>query len=107
MAAKQKISVERYLGELARFVDDDYGRMVRRRFADNGGASELGMLAAPSGDELEQLQRAVAVMTPGEKENADKLNDEQVQRIASDARVDPANLAIFINGYTLKCKRVS
>jgi len=46
-------------------------------------------------------------MTPGEKENANSLTDEQVQRIAADARIDPANLAIFMNGYALHCKRVS
>jgi len=46
-------------------------------------------------------------MTPDEKQKADSLTDEQIQRIASDAQVDPANLAIFINGYALHCKRVS
>jgi len=65
------------------------------------------MLAAPSIEELEQLKKAVAIMTPDEKEKADSLTDEQVQRIAADARIDPANLAIFINGYALHCKRVS
>ena len=35
------------------------------------------------------------------------LSDEQVQRIARDAQADPANLAIFINGYVLHDKRVS
>lgn len=65
------------------------------------------MLAAPSKVELEQLKKAVAIMTPDEKQNADSLTDEQVKRIATDAQVDPANLAIFINGYALYCKRVS
>jgi hypothetical protein len=65
------------------------------------------MLAAPNSDELEQLKKAVAIMTPAEKQNADNLSDEQIQRIADDAQVDPANLAIFINGYALNCKRVS
>jgi hypothetical protein len=46
-------------------------------------------------------------MTPDEKEKADSLTDEQVQRIAADAQTDPANLAIFINGYTLYCKNTS
>jgi hypothetical protein len=27
--------------------------------------------------------------------------------IAQDARIDPANFAIFINGYAITCKRVS
>lgn len=65
------------------------------------------MLAAPSREELEELKKAVAIMTQGEKEKADSLTDGQIQRIASDAQIDPANLAIFINGYTLHCKRVS
>jgi hypothetical protein len=30
-----------------------------------------------------------------------------VQRIAADVQIDAANLAIFINGYILHCKRVS
>jgi signal recognition particle GTPase len=65
------------------------------------------MLAAPTAEELLEFRRAVAIMTPAEKQNADRLSDEQVRRIAADARVDPANLAIFINGYALHCKRVS
>jgi len=65
------------------------------------------MLAAPTTDELEQLKKAVAIMTPEEKAAAESLSDEQVQKIAADARIDPANLAIFINGFALHCKRVS
>ena len=65
------------------------------------------MLAAPTAKELEELRRAVAIMTPGEKDAADRLSDEQIEKIAADARVDPANFAIFINGYALLCKRVS
>jgi len=49
----------------------------------------------------------VAVMTPGEKKNANSLTDEQVQKIAADAQIDPAVFAIFINGYTLYCKNTS
>ncbi len=67
----------------------------------------MAMLAAPTGEELEQLKKAVAIMTPSERETAESLTDEQVQKIAADARIDPANLAIFINGYALHCKRVS
>jgi hypothetical protein len=52
------------------------------------------------------LKKAVAIMTPAEKQNADSLTDEQTQKIAEDARIDPANFAIFINGYALCCKRV-
>lgn len=65
------------------------------------------MLAAPTGVELDQLKKAVAIMTLEEKQNADTLTDEQIKRIASDAEVDPANFAIFMNGYALHCKRVS
>jgi hypothetical protein len=53
------------------------------------------------------LKKAVAVMTPDEKQNAGSLTDEQIQRIAADARIDPASFAIFMNGYTLHHKRVS
>lgn len=81
--------------------------MVRSRFADIKGSSELAMLVAPTTEELEQLKKAVAIMTPAERAAADSLTDEQVQGIAADARIDPANLAIFINGYALQCKRVS
>ena len=81
--------------------------MFRGQFGDNEGRSELAMLVAPSQDELEQLKRAVAIMTDQEKAEAAHLSDEQIQRIAVDARVDPGNLAIFMNGYALHCKRVS
>lgn len=65
------------------------------------------MLAAPTSDELAELQRAVAIMTPAEKENADTLTDEQIRIIADDAQIDPANFAIFINGYAIQKKRPS
>ncbi|MHC4623917.1 MAG: hypothetical protein ACYS4W_08445 [Planctomycetota bacterium] len=67
----------------------------------------MAMLVSPSTDEVKELEKAVAIMTPAEKNTAENLSDEQVQRIAADAQVDPANLAIFINGYALHCKRVS
>jgi len=92
---------------VAQFADSEYGKMIRGQFRDIEGGSELAMLAAPTAEELEQLKKAVAIMTPDEKEKADSLTDEQMQRIATDAQVDPANLAIFINGYALHCKRVS
>lgn len=101
------ISIKQYLEKVARFTDSEYGRLVRTQFEDIEGGSELAMLAAPTTEELEQLKRAVAIMTPREKQNADSLTDEQIQRIAADARIDPANFAIFINGYTLYCKRTS
>ena len=62
------------------------------------------MLASPTSDELAQLQKAVAIMTLGEKENAENLTDEQVTKIAEDAKINPALLAIFINGYALHCR---
>ena len=101
------ISIEQYLEKVARFSDSEYGKLIRDQFKDIRGASELAMLAAPNAEELEQLKKAVAIMTPAEKQNADSLSDEQIQKIAEDAKVDPANLAIFINGYALNCKRVS
>ncbi|MBN2455635.1 MAG: hypothetical protein JXB29_03715 [Sedimentisphaerales bacterium] len=104
---RQKLPIEQYLEKAAGFVGDRFGSMIRHQFKDNKGSSELAMLVAPTESELEQWQRAVAIMTPLEKENAADLTDEQVQRIAADARIDPANLAIFINGYTLYRKRVS
>jgi len=103
----KKITIEQYLEKISRFSDDEYGRLVRNQFQDIEGASELAMLAAPSAEELEQLTKAVAIMTPAEKLNAEKLTDGQIQKLAADAQVDPANLAIFFNGYALNCKRVS
>jgi len=102
-----KVSIEQYLEKVARFSGSDYGKMIREQFDDIQGASELAMLVSPSLEELEQLKKAVAIMTPTEKENADMLNDEQTEKLAADAQVDPANLAIFLNGYALHCKRVS
>jgi len=102
-----KISIEKYLEKVARFSGSDYGKMIREQFEDLQGASELAMLVSPTIEELEQLKKAVAIMTPAEKENADTLSDEQTERLATDAHVDPANLAIFLNGYALHCKRVS
>jgi hypothetical protein len=81
--------------------------MIRSQFKDIKGSSELAMLAAPSEEELQQLEKAVAIMTPDEKKNAANLTDEQIQKIAADAQIDPAIFAIFINGYELQCKRVS
>jgi signal recognition particle GTPase len=104
---KHKIPLELYLKKVAHFAGSDYGMMIRDQFKDMKGSSELAMLAAPSPDELEQLEKAVAIMTPDEKNNADMLTDEQVQKIAADAGIDPALFAIFVNGYTLHYKRVS
>jgi hypothetical protein len=81
--------------------------MIRRQFEDIDGASDLAMLASPTAEELKELRRALAIMTTREKAVAADLTDQQIQRIAEDAEVDPANLAIFVNGYALYCKRVS
>ncbi|HIJ67564.1 MAG TPA: hypothetical protein HPP51_04690, partial [Planctomycetes bacterium] len=45
------------------------------------------MLQSPSAAELEQLTKAVAIMTPGEKQAAADLTDEQIQKIAADAKI--------------------
>ena len=98
------ISIDEYLVKVSRFAGSEYGRIVREQFADNNGFAELGMLASPTPDELEQLKKAVAIMTPDEKQNAANLTDEQIHKIASDAQVDPGLLAIFLNGYALHHK---
>ena len=98
------MKIEEYLKSLEAFVDDAYGRQIRNQFQTIDGKSELAMLSSPSRDEYEQLARAVAIMTAAEKNAAASLNDEQVQRIAEDAKVDKAILAIFFNGFALKLK---
>jgi hypothetical protein len=99
------ISIEEYLAKVSRFAGSDYGRLVREQFSDNEGFSELGMLASPTPDELEQLKKAVAIMTPDEKQNAANLTDEQIHKIAADAKVEPGLLAIFLNGYALHSRK--
>ena len=99
------VNIDQYLDKVAQFSGSDYGQMVRNQFQDIRGASELAMLAAPTPDELAQLKKAVAIMTPAEKQNAETLTDDQIQRIAADAQIDPANFAIFINGYAIHIKR--
>ena len=81
--------------------------MIRSQFKSIDGAADLAMLAAPTADELSQLKKAVAIMTQAEKDNADNLSDEQMLKIADDAGIAPAVVAIFLNGYALACKRVS
>lgn len=96
------LTIEEYLKTLEAFVDNAYGRQIRQQFRGIDGSSELAMLQSPSRDEYEQLSRAVAIMTATEKQTADTLADEQIERIAEDAGVDKALLAIFINGYAIK-----
>ncbi len=107
MTTTENMTIEQYLEKIARYSDDDYGKLVRDQFKDIEGASELAMLAAPTAEELGQLKKAVAIMTPAEKLNANRLTDEQVEKLAADAKTDPANLAIFFNGYAINCRRVS
>ena len=100
-----KITIDQYLEKVGLFAGDSYGKYFRSRFKDHRGTSELAANVSPTKEELEQLKRAVAIMTATEKENADKLSDEQVQRIAADACVDAGLLAIFMNGYALELKK--
>ena len=101
------MTLVQYLQKVALFTDEAYGRQIRSQFRDIKGSSELAMLQSPSGAEIEQLKKAVAIMTPAEKESASDLADEQIQKIAADANIDAGVFAIFINGYNLECKRVS
>jgi signal recognition particle GTPase len=103
---KPELTLEEYLEKLALFTDNEFGQMVRQQFRDIKGSAELAMLASPTTRELDQLRKAVAIMTKEEKQNPCNLTDEQIQRIASDAGIDPGNFAIFINGYCLQRKRV-
>jgi hypothetical protein len=86
-------------------ADNPFGRQIREHFKDIRGSSELGMLASPTAEEIRDLGRAVAIMTPTEKAGAYELTDAQVVTIAADARVDQAMLAIFINGYAIERKK--
>jgi hypothetical protein len=99
-----KVSLQQYLEIVLQKTGDSFGKQYRGFFADNKGSSELGMLASPSKDEARQLKIAVAIMTEAEKQNADKLTDEQIRRIAKDANIDSGIFAIFINGYALYLK---
>ena len=102
----QKITIEQYLGKISSFTDSPYGNIIRGSFKDIQGGSELAMLAAPTKDELRQLKKAVAIMTPAEKIAADELSDEQIHKIAADAKIDSGVFAIFLNGYALERKKV-
>jgi len=107
MSTDDKISLDQYLQRVAQFCENQYGIGFRSRFRDAEGNSELAMLVAPTAQELKELTRAVAIMTPTEKQDPAALSDEQIARIAEDAGVDAGNFAIFVNGYVLTCKRVS
>lgn len=98
------MTIEQYLEKVGEMTEDEYGQMVRARFKDMKGTSELNMLVCPSREEFEQLKAGVAIMTSKEKENIGNLSDEQILKIAEDAKIDPAIFAIFINGYALEKK---
>ena len=98
------MTIEEYLQSLETFVDNAYGRQIRQQFQSIDGNSELAMLQSPTWDEFEQLSRAVAIMTPAERNSAETLTDEQISRLAEDAKIDKALLAIFMNGFALKLK---
>lgn len=100
------MTLDEYLQSLQRFVDDPYARRMRSQFCTADGKSELAMLAAPTRDEFEQCRRLVAIMTPAEKQNAERLRDEQVARLAEEATVDTAIAAIFLNGYAIQKLKV-
>jgi len=99
------LAIEQYLERIGRFVDEPFARQLRKQFADRRGDSELVVLQSPSREEYEQLCRLVAVMTPQEKAAADGLTDEQVRKLATDAKADPALAAIFFNGYALELRK--
>ena len=69
------MTIEDYLQSLEAFVDDAYGRQIRKQFQSIDGKSELAMLSSPTRDEYEQLARAVAIMTAAEKDRAASLSD--------------------------------
>jgi hypothetical protein len=102
------LTIEEYLRSLEPFIDDPYARRMRwqMQMGRPDGKSELAMLASPSRDEYEQMARAVAIMTPTERQNAERLTDEQVERIAVDAKADKAIVAIFLNGYAIKKSKI-
>jgi hypothetical protein len=99
------LTIEQYLEKIGRFVDEPFAKQLRKQFQDNRGASELAVLQAPSRDEYEQLCRLTAILTPQEKSEADRLTDQQVKKLADDAKIDPALAAIFFNGFALELRK--
>jgi signal recognition particle GTPase len=99
------MQLDEYVEKLERFAGDPYGRQFRSRFAGIDGRGELGVLQSPSREELEQIRRAVAIMTGAEKANAADLDEKQIRRIAADAQADPALIAIFLNGFALENRK--
>lgn len=99
------LTIEQYLAGVGRFVDEPFAKQLRKQFQDCRGSSELAALQAPSRDEYEQLCRLVAVMTPQEKADADRLSDPQIQKLAADAGTDAALAALFFNGFVLELRK--
>ena len=99
------LTIEQYLEKIGRFVDEPFAKQLRKQFKDNRGSSELAVLQSPSRDEYEQLCRLTAILTPQEKSDADKLTDQQVRKLADDAKIDPALAAIFFNGFALELRK--
>ena len=97
-------NIEDYLAYVGQFRQNEYGRRFRGQFCDQRGTAELGMLAAPSEQEYEELARAVKAMTAAEKAAPEKLGNEQIKDIARTAGADCGNVSIFINGYVLARK---
>jgi hypothetical protein len=103
--ARSPMTIDQYLTKLAAMAGDPFGMQIREHFKDLRGTSELGMLAAPTNEEIEGLRKAVAIMTPTEKAGAHELSDAQVAAIAADARIEQAMLAIFVNGYAIERRK--
>ena len=95
------ITLEEYLQRVGQCREQSFGKRFRSQFQDTQGTAEIAMLAAPSQQEFEEFQRILAVMTEEEKLHTDLLGDEQIQEIAQLAKVEPANVGIFINGFVL------
>ncbi|MCH9021314.1 MAG: hypothetical protein IID32_00935 [Planctomycetes bacterium] len=95
------ITLEEYLQRVGQCREQSFGKRFRNQFQDTRGTAEIAMLAAPSQQEYDELQRILAAMTEEEKTHTDTLADEQIQNIAQRAKAEPANVGIFINGYVL------
>ena len=97
--------IEEYLQDVGRFRQGSFGKQFRSQFRDSRGTAELAMLAAPTEEEYEDFQRAVAVMTVQQKQCPEKLTNEHIADIAQWSNADRGNVSIFINGYVLARKK--
>ena len=66
---------------------------IRSQFKDIEGCSELAMLAAPSDEELEQLRKAVAIMTPNENVRLNLLleSSQTIRRMSFPRKRESSN----------------